>query len=42
MYDNKIKMTLEDNIFLANEDREYIRGINISYPGTWKVQIICN
>lgn len=25
---------------LSDEDREYIRGIDISYPKTWEVQII--
>ena len=28
------------NVSLSDEDREYIRGIDISYPETWEVQII--
>lgn len=27
------------DISLSDEDREYIRGIDISYPDTWEVQI---
>lgn len=28
------------NVFLTSKDRSYIRGIDISYPETWKVDII--
>lgn len=30
------------NISLSDEDRSYIACIDVSYPETWEVQIICN
>lgn len=30
------------DISLSDEDRSYIACIDVSYPETWKVQILCN